>query len=141
MFRKDDPTDWMWAQACDFIEQAERMHRRFFRLAAAPRAEVPAWEPPADVFEDEREVVIVVALPGVVAKDVEIAREPGALVVRAVRPLPLAAGSRHRVRQLEIPYGHFERRIALAHQRLEPISQELTHGCLILRLRKTEPRP
>jgi len=141
MFRKDDPTDWMWAQACDFIEQAERMHRRFFRLAAAPRAEVPVWEPPADVFEDEREVVVVVALPGVVAHDVEIAHEPGALVVRAVRPLPLAAGSRHRVRQLEIPYGHFERRIALAQQRLEPISHELTHGCLILRLRKTEPRP
>jgi hypothetical protein len=50
-------------------------------------------------------------------------------------------GERHRVRQLEIPYGYFERRIRLPHPRLEAVSRELTHGCLILRLRKTEPRP
>ena len=31
------------------------------------------WEPPADVFEDEHEVVIVVAMPGVTADAVEIA--------------------------------------------------------------------
>lgn len=141
MFRRNDPTDWMWAQACEFIEQAERMHRQFFRVASAPGARAPVWEPPADVFEDEREVVVVVALPGVVAENVELLSEPGALVVRAERPLPLAAGSRHRVRSLEIPYGRFERRIRLPHPRLEAVSRELIHGCLILRLRKTEPRP
>lgn len=141
MPRRNDPTDWMWAQACDFIEQAERMHRQFFRLAAAPGAEAAVWEPPADVFEDEREVVVVVALPGVLAEDVHLASEPCALVVRAERPLPLAVGTRHRVRQLEIPYGYFERRIPLPHPRLEAVSRELIHGCLILRLRKTEPRP
>jgi HSP20 family molecular chaperone IbpA len=96
------------------------------------------WEPPADVLEDEDEVVIVVALPGVVAENVELRSEPGALVVRAERPLPLARGSRHRVRQLEIPYGSFERRIPLPWPRLEAVSRELTHGCLILRLRKAD---
>lgn len=131
----------MWAQACDFIDQAERMHRQFFRLAAAPGARAPVWEPPADVFEDEREVVVVVALPGVLAEDVRLSTEAGVLVVRAERPLPLADGARHRVRQLEIPYGYFERRILLPHPRLEAVSRELIHGCLILRLRKSEPRP
>ena len=29
------PTDWMWAQACEVIDEAERMHRQFFRLAAS----------------------------------------------------------------------------------------------------------
>ena len=138
MPRRNDPTDWMWAQACDFIEQAERMHRQFFRLAASARPRAAVWEPPADVLEDEDEVVIVVALPGVVAENVELRSEPGALVVRAERPLPLARGSRHRVRRLEIPYGSFERRIPLPWPRLEAVSRELTHGCLILRLRKAD---
>jgi HSP20 family molecular chaperone IbpA len=128
----------MWAQACDFIDQAERMHRQFFRLAASARERAAVWQPPADVFEDEHEVVVVVALPGVLAEDVELTSEPGAIVVRAERPLPLARGSRHAVRQLEIPYGSFERRIALPWPRLEAVSRELTHGCLILRLRKVD---
>jgi HSP20 family protein len=135
IFRKG-PTDWMWAQACDVMEQAERMHRQFFRISASPRARA-VWEPPADVFEDEREVVIVVALPGVAAERVEVSAEPGALVIRAERPQPLAS-SRHAMRQLEIPYGYFERRIALPPGALELASRELTHGCLILRLQKAD---
>ena len=130
-----DPARWMWAEACELIEQAERMHRQFFRLASSARAQA-SWEPPADVFEDEREVVIVVAMPGVAAERVEVTFEPGALTVRAERPLPFAA-ARHALRQLEIPYGYFERRIALPAGALEVVARELTHGCLILRLQKT----
>jgi len=130
-----DPTDWMWAQACDFIAQAERMHRQFFRLAASPRTQA-VWEPPVDMFEDEREIVVVVALPGVSAERVEVTSEPGALVVRAESPLPFA-GSRRVVRRLEIPYGWFERRIPLPEVRLEAGTRELANGCLILRLRKS----
>jgi hypothetical protein len=51
--RRTDAGDWMWAQACDMLEEAERMHRRFFRLAPATATQA-AWEPPVDVFEDER---------------------------------------------------------------------------------------
>jgi HSP20 family molecular chaperone IbpA len=130
-----DPTDWMWEQACDIITQAERMHRQFFRLTTSPRTQA-VWEPPVDVFEDESEVVIVVALPGVPAERVEVTWESGTLVVRAESPLPFA-GSRRAVRQLEIPYGYFERRIPLADARLDAGTRELTDGCLILRLRRT----
>ena len=135
MSRRIDPADWMWAHACDLLEQADRMHRQFFRLASSQHAQA-TWEPPVDVFESEREVIIVVAMPGVVAEDVQVTREPDELVVRAERPLPFA-GSRLAVRQLEIPYGHFERRIPLPEGRLEVGARELTHGCLILRLHKT----
>jgi HSP20 family protein len=134
MFRRTDPIDWMWARAVDLIEEAEHMHRQFFRLTESRRAQ-SVWEPPIDVFEDEREVVVVVAMPGVVAERVEITPEPGALVVRAERPLPFAGG-RYAIRQLEIPYGFFERRIPLQ-RGLDAASHELTHGCLILRLKKT----
>src|ERR1700687_4122842 len=99
-----NPTDWMWSQACEMIEQAERMHRQFFRLISSERAQA-AWEPPVDVFEDEHEVTIVIALPGVPPGRVEVCDEAGVLVVRAERPLPFAGSLR--VRQLEIPYGYF----------------------------------
>lgn len=125
----------MWAQACDLLAQAEGMHRRFFRLTASPRAPVASWEPPIDVFEDDSEVVVVVAMPGVVTERVEITSEPGVLVVRAERQQPFS-GQRYAVRQLEIPYGSFERRIALPEGRLEAASREMTHGCLIVRLLK-----
>ena len=83
------------------------------------------------MFEDVHEIVIVVAMPGVPADAVEIAHEQGALVVRGARPLPLA-GTRHAVRQLEIPYGAFERRIPLPPGRLEIGAPELVQGCLVL---------
>jgi HSP20 family molecular chaperone IbpA len=76
---------------------------------AAPEA---TWEPPADVFEDEREIAIVVALPGVAADRVEVQHVPGTLVVRAERPLPFGSSPRA-IRRLEIPHGFFERRVAL----------------------------
>jgi HSP20 family molecular chaperone IbpA len=136
MTRRSDPTDWMLAHAVDMLSQAERLHRQFFRLqAAAPAQSETVWEPPVDVFEDEREVVVVVALPGVVAERVEVSIEQGALTVHAERPQPLA-GSRHVVRQLEIPYGRFARRVTLPRVSLEPLKSELTHGCLIVRLAK-----
>jgi HSP20 family protein len=128
------PTDWMWAQACEVIDEAERMHRQFFRLAASTRTRV-TWEPPVDVFEDELEVVVLVALPGVPPHGVEVTAEADELVVRAERSLPFAASPRA-LRRLEIPYGYFERRIRLPGARLETGTREVRDGCLILRLSK-----
>lgn len=136
MPRESQAVDWMWAEACELIEQAERMHGQFFRLAASPRAHA-VWEPPVDVFEDEHELVVVVALPGVAADRVELSRDGDALVVRAERPAPMR-GTRHVVRRLEIPYGYFERRIALPPGRFEAAAPEIAHGCLVLRLRKAD---
>lgn len=129
-------TGWMWAQACDVLDQADRLHRQFFRLAASARTRA-VWEPPVDILEDEREVVIVVALPGVAEEGVKIALEAGVLVVRAERRIP-SVGTRGVVRRLEIPYGYFERRIPLANLQLEAGTREFSDGCLILRLRKAE---
>jgi HSP20 family protein len=133
MSRRTDPAQWMWAQAVDFIDQAERMHRQFFRLASSATAEPVLWQPPVDVFEDEREVIVVVALPGVAEDGIEIAAQGGELVVRARRSLPFA-GERLRLRQLEIPYGYFERRIELPQAPLQLTAHQLSHGCLVVRL-------
>ena len=133
MPRRNDPAQWMWAEAVDFIDQAERMHRQFFRLASSAAAEPASWQPPVDMFEDDEHVIVVVALPGVAEGQIQLAAERGALVVRARRALPFE-GERLRLRQLEIPYGYFERRIELPQAPLEVTGHELTHGCLVVRL-------
>lgn len=135
MFRTRNATDWMWAEAVSLIDQAERMHRQFFRLATSSRP-VASWQPPVDVFEDASEIVVVVAMPGVAADRVTVVHDGGVLLVRAERSIPFE-GSRQVVRHLEIPYGVFERRIPLPGVPLVAGAPELTHGCLIVRLRKT----
>jgi HSP20 family protein len=129
-----NPTDWMWAQACDLLERAEHMHRQFFQLSSVAGSQA-VWEPPCDVFEDHDEIVAIVALPGVAAESIEISTTGGILIVRAQSRAPFAA-ARGAVRRLEIPYGTFERRIALPQVRIEGGTHEWRNGCLILRLRK-----
>lgn len=134
MATRSDVDAWMWAEACALLGEAERLQRQFFRLATVERSP-PAWEPPVDVFEDERELVVVVAMPGVPSDRVEVSDDQHVLVVRGTRSLPIG-NSRHRVRRLEIPYGAFERRIALPPGRLEIETPELVQGCLVIRIRK-----
>jgi HSP20 family molecular chaperone IbpA len=135
---KRDPIAVMWTEACQLIEQAERMHRQFFR-PAAPRGARTAWEPPVNVFEDFDRYVIMVALPGVAPDCVEVLVDSASLVVRASCDLPFDA-SASRIRRLEIPYGYFERRIQLPAMAFELVQKELRNGCLILNLRKVTSR-
>ena len=53
----------MWSHACALLEEAERRHRQFFNLLSGP-VRPPVWEPPADVFIQEHELHIIVAMPG-----------------------------------------------------------------------------
>ncbi len=129
-----NPTSWMWKEACDLLDQAERLHRQFFRLSTSRRTR-PVWEPPVDVYEDEREIVIIVALPGVSAERIEVTIEMNALVIRAESSMPFGRADCE-IHRLEIPYGYFERRIELPAVRLETGARELSNGCLILSLRK-----
>lgn len=128
-----NPTAWMWAEACQMLEQAERMHRQFFRLGT-PGARV-AWEPPVDVFESSGEIVIVVALPGVSPESVEVLYEPRGIIVRAERRIPVSEPG-YAIGRLEIPYGCFERRLALPMDELEAGTRSWVDGCLVLTLRK-----
>jgi HSP20 family protein len=129
-----DPDAWMWASACELLERAERMHRQFFQPRPSDTRQ-PSWEPPVDILETERELWILVALPGVGADGLEVVVDGGTVVVAGDRPMP---GRAHAgiIRRLEIPYGHFERRIELPPGRFEVGRRELADGCLVLGLRK-----
>ena len=127
-------TAWMWSEACQLIEQAERMHRQFFRPTAT-RGTRTAWEPPVNVFEDDERIVIMVALPGVAPECVEVLVDSSSIIVRASCDVPFSPNV-HAIRRLEIPYGYFERRIQLPAMQFEVIQREMVNGCLILNLRK-----
>ena len=130
---------WMWGDAVDLLEQAERVPRQFFRLAGeGVRAR---WEPPVDVFADGDEILVEVALPGVPADRIELVCAPGELIVRGERRLPRRLASAA-IQRLEIPHGHFERRLALPAGTWQLAGQELANGCLQLLLvrRSSGPR-
>lgn len=128
------PATLMWTEACALIERAERLHRQFFRLGSSA-AHLPTWEPPIDMFESDRELQILIALPGVEPGRIEIIVDSGALIVAGERPVPegLRGAAIHR---MEIPYGRFERRIELPRGHYELERQELSYGCLLLALVK-----
>jgi HSP20 family molecular chaperone IbpA len=121
----------MWAEAVDLLERAERMQRQFFRLAAG--AERPRWEPPVDVYSRGDEILVEVALPGVPVERVELVCAPGELIVRGERRLP-SQWSTASIHRIEIPYGHFERRLALPAGTWALVDQEFANGCLQLLL-------
>lgn len=127
------PAYSMWADAVNMLERADRLHRQFFRLEQGP-THGPTWEPPADVFETERQLSVLVALPGVAPDQVKVVIEGGALLVVGHRPLPSL--SRAHIRRIEIPYGRFERRIELPSGSFEIRESTLVNGCLLLSLLK-----
>jgi len=124
------PMDWMWAEACEMLDRAERLHRQFFQIAPSTSAK-PIWEPPVDVVETAEEVAIVVALPGVEPGQIEVAIEGNVLRVSGTRTMPASFRSAA-IHRLEIPHGRFERRIGLMWDRLRLTRRELVNGCMVL---------
>ena len=117
------------------LARAERLHREFFRPVGLV-ARLPAWAPPVDVLETEREVLVLVALPGVDPEHVEVALDGSDLVFAGTRVLPaeLRTAVIHR---LELPQGRFERRVRLPAGRYSAVRRSTADGCLLLTLQKT----
>ncbi len=132
--RSRDPGAWMWAEACELLDRAERLHRQFF-VPQRPDGRRPIWEPPVDLLETEGELWICVALPGVAKEHLEVLVEDGVLVVTGERPRP-GRKQETRIHRLEIPYGRFERRIELPPGRFDVVQRDLIDGCLTLGLRR-----
>ncbi|ARP87242.1 Hsp20/alpha crystallin family protein [Bordetella genomosp. 9] len=134
--RSRDLTPWMWNDALSMLEQAERLHRQFFRACAA---DPNCWEPPIDVVETADAVIVHVALPGVPASAVAVRYDHDGVTVSGMRRLPASRAAR--IHRVEIPYGRFERRIVLPLAALEPSTPEMSDGCLVLTLRKRKETP
>lgn len=128
-----DLENWMWAEACEILDRADRLHRQFFRPAVI-NVRQPTWTPPVDIYESAEEFQILVALPGVAPEHVQVALEDGRLIIDGRRRL--SDDPELRIRRLEIPYGRFERHIELPGGLLEIGNREFVNGCLLISLRK-----
>ncbi|MGR9014298.1 MAG: Hsp20/alpha crystallin family protein [Gammaproteobacteria bacterium] len=124
---------WMWAEACEILDRADRMHRQLFRPVVM-NVKRPTWEPPVDVYETRYDFKIMIALPGVAPEHLSVILEGDYLMIAGQRHLPDSAQAH--IHRLEIPYGRFERRIELPEGRFEIGSREFLNGCLLISLRK-----
>jgi len=131
--RSRDLHSLMWGEALSLLEQAERLQRQFFRVGSS--AAVRTWEPPVDLIESGDALRVHVALPGVGTESVAIGLEHDAVTVSALRAFPASEGGA-RIHRLEIPYGRFERRIALPMHALELTGRSLANGLLTLTFAK-----
>jgi HSP20 family protein len=125
----------MWGEALSMLERAERLQRQFFQHAAV------AWEPPVDITETEAHLRVQVALPGVRADSITLSVDPGGLTISAARAFP-CTGDTLNVHRIEIPYGRFERQIALPlgdpYAPVELVEKTLVDGVLTLVFKKKE---
>ena len=131
----NDPINWMLSNAIETLARAERLHQQFLNLQPWAGTREPSWEPPVDVLETDREVLILIALPGVDPDEVVAVIDQGMLVVSGHRVLP-AELRNARILRLELPQGRFERRIPLPLGRYT-ITRFATNGCVGLRLAKS----
>jgi HSP20 family molecular chaperone IbpA len=131
------PRYWMWSEAFEALARAERMHRQFFQPAGSSAS--VGWEPPVDVLETERAVLVLVALPGVDLGEVKALIDGDALIVAGSRTYPpeMRTATIHR---LELPQGRFERRVRLPPGRYATIQRTAANGCLLITLLKSEAR-
>jgi HSP20 family molecular chaperone IbpA len=125
----------MWGEALSMLDRAQRLQRQFFTHASV------AWEPPVDIVETGETLQMHVALPGVSADSITVALDPAGITISALRPFP-CQGEASQIHRLEIPYGRFERHIALApgdpYTPLELAGKSLQDGVLTLTFRRKE---
>src|SRR5258705_1619727 len=100
------PVRWMLCGGIDTLARAERLRQQFFSLQSTAGSREPSWEPPIDVLETEREVLILVALPGVDPDQVVAVIEDGMLIIsgRRVLPAELQNARIHRLPAPQIPF-------------------------------------
>lgn len=129
----------------DLFTLQDRMNR-LFEEAADRRAgtredegeiERADWIPAADVYEDEREYLLALDLPGINREGLEVSLDEGRLVIRGDR----AAVEGLHARRAERPQGRFVRTFSLpdAVDRAS-ISADYKDGVLLLHLPKRDER-
>lgn len=118
-----------------FEEAADRRERTGEDEGEMERAD---WIPAADVYEDEREYLLALDLPGINREALDVSLDDGRLVIRGER----AAADGLRARRAERPQGRFVRTFSLpdAVER-GAISADYKDGVLLLHLPKRNEQP
>ena len=122
-----------------------RLHRHLDEALSAQAGESDGawWIPQVDVHEEPERFAVLVDVPGVEPKDIEITAEKGVLTIRGERHAHAQEES-SAYRRLERRSGKFLRRFTLPDSaNLDAISAKHTHGVLevtIPKQAKLQPR-
>lgn len=131
--RYQDARAWMLAEALELLQSADRLQRQFFQIG--PPGESPTWEPPVDMYVNDRELGLLIALPGVAPERFEVTLEEQAIVVFGERSFGANVGP-GAILRMEIPYGRFQRRILLPYGGFRLTDMLLENGCLKITLER-----
>ena len=126
----------MWLDACEMLDQVERLHKKFF-LPGESQATAVAWEPPLDILETDNGLTIHATLPGVKPEQIQIFLKPDSLTIVGFRAV-FGVEENSPLMRLEIPYGRLYGKIGLAHTDYEIVFNEIVDGCLQLTLRRPQ---
>jgi HSP20 family molecular chaperone IbpA len=121
----------MLAEALSLIASAERLQRQFFVLGTLAKS--PHWEPPVDMYVNDRELGLLIALPGITSENLEVTLEAQSILIVGERSFGARLGEGDILR-MEIPYGRFSRRILLPYGTFKFNEMVLENGCLKLTL-------
>jgi len=122
-----------------------RLHRHFDETFSAEAGDSDGawWIPQVDVHEEPERFAVLVDVPGVEPKDIEITAEKGVLTIRGTRNARTEEEA-NGYRRLERRSGKFLRRFTLPDSaNLDAISAKHTHGVLevtIPKQAKLQPR-
>lgn len=70
------------------------------------------WQPPVDIYEDDREVVVKMEVPEVEQKDIDVHIEEGILIIQGERKLEREE-KKQNYHRIERSYGTFRRTFSL----------------------------
>jgi len=93
---------------------SDHLHHSLAYLSLSASTPHGAWAPNTDVYETPETLVVKMEIAGVQTEDLQITLDDRLLLVRGHRK-DLCRHRQHRCsfRQMEIDYGHFERRIVI----------------------------
>lgn len=128
-----------------FERHVDDVMQQLFRRRSTPASYQRTWAPRVDVYEAEREFILVAELPGVDPDAVTFEVEEQEVTIQGERAVPTdrVPGTRGtHCLQLEIPFGAFERSLVLpAPVDASRASGTADNGMLIVRLPKIARRP
>lgn len=101
-----------WPELRAMQEQMTKLLEMSQELAGSEAAEQGPWQPLADIYENDHEVVIKLEVPEVEQEDIDVRVEDQTLVVRGARRLEWA-DERQNYQRIERHYGDFKRVFAL----------------------------
>ncbi len=125
----------MLSEAMARLAATEKFCRQLFLLSSLQDGQ-PCWEPPVDLLETDSELLVYLVLPGAKADEVDVHVGNGELIIRGRREPPAELCNATVIR-LELPFGRFERRIAIP-PGTYAIKRQTVRGHLLIRLCKTE---